>query len=208
MTAAILRLSVFPLQLICGLLPERACTVFWKEVIMDAGRRATLAFGVLLILIGVFFLVLRFVPGLQDWFDQYFLWPLAIVVFAILLLLIGLLVGIPAMVVPACIFGGIGGLLYWQSVTGNWDSWAYVWALIPGFVGLGLFLLGLTSARERKNIGSGIWLMLISAVMFLVAGSAFGAFVGGWSLLATYWPVLLIAFGVLTLIEALLRFRR
>ncbi len=175
---------------------------------MDGGRRATLAFGVMLILIGVFFLILRFVPGLQQWFDQYFLWPLAIVAFSILLLLIGLLAGIPAMVVPACIFGGIGGLLYWQSVTGNWDSWAYAWALIPGFVGVGLFLLGLTSARERKNIGAGIWMMFISGVMFLIFGSVFGAFRGGWSLLATYWPVLLIFLGALSLIEALLRFRR
>lgn len=175
---------------------------------MDSGRRAMFAFGVVLILLGAFFAVLQFVPGLRDWLDLYFAWPLAIIGFAILLLLLGLLAEIPAMVVPACIFGGIGGLLYWQSVTGNWDSWAYAWALIPGFVGVGLFLLGLTSARERKNIGAGIWLVLISAVMFLVFGSAFGAFLGGWGLLARYWPVLVIAFGVLSLIEALLRFRR
>ncbi len=175
---------------------------------MDSGRRATMAFGIVLILIGSFFLVLRYVPGLQDWFDLYFLWPLAIVGFAVLLLLIGLLSGTPAMVVPACIFGAIGGILYWQSVTGNWESWAYVWALIPGSVGLGIFLLGLASPKERQNIGGGIWLMFMSAVMFLVFGSAFGAFAGGWRFLADYWPVLLIGLGVLTLFEALFRFRR
>jgi hypothetical protein len=208
MTSSILRLRVFPLQCQWKRLPEQSYAVSQKEVIMDGGRRATIAFGVMLILIGVFFLVLRFVPGLQQWFDQYFLWPLAIVGFATLLLLIGLLAGIPAMVVPACIFGGIGGLLYWQSATGNWDSWAYAWALIPGFVGVGLFLLGLTSKKERKNIGAGIWMMFISGVMFLVFGSLFGAFAGGWRLLASYWPVLLIFFGALSLVEALMRFRR
>jgi hypothetical protein len=175
---------------------------------MASGRRATLAFGVVLILVGTFFLVLRLVPGLQEWFDLFLAWPLVIIGFAVLLLMIGLLSGIPAMVVPACIFGGVGGLLYWQSVTGMWDSWAYVWALIPGFVGVGLFLLGLTSPQERSNIGGGLWLMLISAVMFLVFGSAFGAFMGGWNLLASYWPVLVIAAGVMALFEALLRFRR
>jgi hypothetical protein len=75
-------------------------------------------------------------------------------------------------------------------------------------VGVGLFLLGLTSPKERSNIGAGLWMILVSAVMFLVFGSFFGAFVGGWRLLASYWPVLVIAFGVMALVEALLRFRR
>jgi hypothetical protein len=175
---------------------------------MSASSRASLVFGIVLILIGSFFVVLRLFPGLQTWFDAYFAWPLAIIGFAVLLLIIGLLSGVPGMVVPACIFGGIGGTLYWQSVTGNWDSWAYAWALIPGFVGVGLFLLGLTSSRQRHNIGAGLWLIFISAGMFLVFGSAFGAFRGGWRILAQYWPALLIGIGVLTLFEALFRFRK
>jgi hypothetical protein len=42
------------------------------------------------------------------------------------------------MAVAACIIGGIGGILYWQSYTGDWASWAYVWTLIPGFSGIGI----------------------------------------------------------------------
>ena len=175
---------------------------------MDAGRRVSLALGVVLILVGSFFLILHWVPGLQDWFDLYFAWPVVIIALAVLLLVVGLLVGAPAMVVPAAIVGGIGGLLYWQSWTGDWGSWAYAWALIPGFVGVGLFLLGLTSSAQRKSIGAGVWLIMISAVMFLVFGSAFGAFRGGWGLVLRYWPVLLIGFGAISLLEALLRFRR
>jgi hypothetical protein len=175
---------------------------------MDSGRRATAAFGIILILLGLFFVVLQLVPGLRVWLDLYFAWPLLIIGFAIFLLMVGLLAGIPAMVVPACIFGAIGGLLSWQSATGNWESWAYVWPLIPGSIGVGLVLLGLAAPKERKSIGAGLWMMFVSAVMFFVFGSLFGAFVGGWSLLANYWPVLLILFGLMSLVEALLRFRR
>jgi len=175
---------------------------------MDAGRRATLAIGILLILIGVFFLVLRFVPGVQAWLDAYFAWPVLIIAFAVVLLIVGLLVGLPAMVVPACVFGCIGGILYWQSWTGDWASWSYAWALIPGAAGVGMFLLGLTSSKERKSIGAGLWLILVSAVMFLVFGSAFGAFLGGWGLVLQYWPLLLIGLGVLSFFQALFRFRR
>ena len=175
---------------------------------MDSGRRATAVFGIILILVGLFFAVLQLVPGLREWLDLYFAWPLLIIGFAVFLLVVGLLSGIPAMVVPASIFGGIGGLLYWQNATNNWQSWAYAWNLIPGFVGVGLVLLGLASPKERKGIGTGLWMILISAVLFFVFGSLFGAFVGGWSLLATYWPVLVILFGVLSLVEALMRIRR
>ena len=42
-----------------------------------------------------------------------------------------LLTGQPGMLVPACIVGGIGGMLYWQNLTGDWASWSYSWSLIP-----------------------------------------------------------------------------
>jgi hypothetical protein len=106
---------------------------------MDRRRRSSLAAGLVLILLGAWFLVAQWVPGLQTWFS----WPLTIVGVGVLLLIIGLLTRVPAMAVPACIVGGIGGLLYWQNATGNWESWAYAWTLIPGFVGVGIVLSGL-----------------------------------------------------------------
>jgi hypothetical protein len=162
-------------------------------------RRSSLAAGLVLILLGVCFLVIQLVPGLEAWFS----WPLIIVGVGVLLLVIGVLMGVPAMAVPACIVGGIGGLLYWQNATGNWESWAYAWTLIPGFVGLGIVLSGLLGGETRQAMRGGGWLILISLVMFTAFGSLFGAL----GLAGDYWPVLLIALGVLVLIRSLFRSR-
>lgn len=164
--------------------------------------RANLAIGLVLILLGAWFLAVQFVPGLQYYLELS--WPLTIVGVGLLLLVLAILMGVPAMAVPACIVGGIGGLLYWQNQTGNWDSWAYAWTLIPGFVGVGSILAGLLGGDAREGIGGGARLILISVVMFLIFGSFFGAlgFVG------PYWPVLLIALGVLLFFQSLVARRR
>ena len=107
------------------------------------------------------------------------------------------------MAVPACVVGGIGGLLYWQNVTGNWESWAYAWALIPGFVGVGTMLMGIVS-RDGGQVRSAAWLLVISAILFVVFGSFFGAL----GFLGKYWPVLLILLGVLSLFQGLFRRRQ
>ena len=168
---------------------------------MDRGRRSSLAGGLVLILLGALFLAVQLVPGLQDWLE----WPLIIVGIGVLLLIIGLLTGVPDMAIPACIVGGIGGLLYWQNATGNWESWTYAWALIPGFVGVGIVLSGLLSGQVRQAVSGGGTLILISLVMFLIAGSFFGAL--GLGPLGDYWPALLIALGLLILIQGLFRRR-
>jgi hypothetical protein len=168
-----------------------------------AQRRSSLAFGLVLVLLGVWFLVVQFIPGLQDWFRLEMTWPLIIVGVAVLMLVFGILAGIPVLVMPASIVGGIGGLLYWQNATGNWESWAYAWTLIPGFVGVGTILMGLWGQETRRSITGGVWLIAISLVLFAV----FGSFLGGPNLFGPYWPVLLIAFGVLLLIQSFFRSR-
>ena len=166
---------------------------------MDHRRRSSLAGGLVLILLGAWFLVAQFVPGWQDWFE----WPLSIVGIGAVLLIIGLVTGVPGLAVPACIVGGIGGLLYWQNVTGNWESWSYAWALIPGFVGVGIVLSGLLGGGFRQGVREGSPLILISLILFAVFGSLFGAL----KPLGDYWPVLLIVLGLLVLVQGLFRRR-
>jgi len=166
---------------------------------MDSKRRSSLAGGLVLILLGALFLAVQWVPGLQLWFS----WPLIIIGIGVLLLIVGLLTGVPAMAMPACIVGGIGGLLYWQNATGNWESWAYVWTLIPGFVGVGMVLSGLLGGDTRQTVRGGGWLILISLVLFAVFASFFGAL----GLVGSYWPVLLIGLGLLLLAQSLFRSR-
>jgi hypothetical protein len=131
-------------------------------------------------------------------------WPLIVIGVGAFLFLFGLLVGAPGMAVPASIVAGIGGILMWQNATGEWESWAYAWTLIPGFVGVGIALEGLFGGRARKAISDGAWMILISLTLFLV----FGSFLGGPVALGGYWPALLIVLGVLFLFRSLFSFRK
>jgi hypothetical protein len=157
--------------------------------------------GLLLVLAGAVFLAQQFYPDLQVWDYFTFSWPVYVIGAGVLLLLLGLLVGAPGMAVPATIVAGIGGVLYWQETTGNWDSWAYTWTLIPGFVGLGIILEALLEGKPRGGLRAGGSLMVISAILFVI----FASFMGGPALLGTYWPVLLILIGLWFIIRSLLR---
>ncbi|MBN1146900.1 MAG: hypothetical protein JXA78_06575 [Anaerolineales bacterium] len=160
-----------------------------------------LILGLALILLGGWFLAVQFFPALNEWIDIDFTWPLIIVGVGVFLLLFGLAFNAPGMAVPACIVGGIGGLLYWQNATGNWESWAYAWALIPGFVGVGVILAGVLEGRLRQALSGGGMLVVISLVLF----SIFASFLGGPRLFGMYWPVLLILLGLWMLLRAVLR---
>jgi hypothetical protein len=169
---------------------------------MQRQSRGNLVIGLILILMGAWFLALQFVPGLGNYVNLS--WPLIIIGVGVVLLLFAVLGGVPSLAVPACIVGGIGGLLYWQNTTENWESWAYAWTLIPGFVGLGILIASLLGAETREGARGGLGLMLISLVLFLVFGSFFGAF----GFIGPYWPVLLILLGALLFIRSLLGYRR
>jgi hypothetical protein len=168
---------------------------------MNRRQRTNTILGLLLVLTGAVFLAQQFYPDLQVWDYFTFSWPVYVIGAGVLLLLLGLLVGAPGMAVPATIVAGIGGVLYWQETTGNWDSWAYTWTLIPGFVGLGIILEALLEGKPRNGLRAGGSLMVISAILFVI----FASFMGGPALLGTYWPVLLILIGLWFIIRSLLR---
>ena len=167
---------------------------------MERGRSSGMVWALALILLGVVLLVVQLVPGLSVWVSGERGWPLIVVGVGLFLLLIGLAAGEPGMAVPACIVGGVGALLYWQNATGNWASWAYAWALIPAFVGVGLVVAGLLGGNWRE-VRAGLWQVLIGLLLFGI----FGSLLGGLGLLGLYWPVLLIGLGLLLMVRALLR---
>jgi hypothetical protein len=171
---------------------------------MDRGRRSGLAGGIILILLGLLFLAGQL--GLLSWAGE-LTWPLIIVGIGAAILIIGLLVGQPGMAVPACVVAGIGGILYWQESTQHYETWAYVWTLIPGFVGIGTILTGLFEWKW-ETIRGGIWLVVISAVLFGIFSSIFAPMFGGTSPIGQWWPLLLILLGILTLLEAVTRSMR
>jgi hypothetical protein len=117
------------------------------------------------------------------------------------LFLTGLLTGVAGLAVPAAIIAGIGGILYWQVLHDDFASWAYLWTLIPGFSGVGAVLMALVSKEDRSSLGGGLQLILISLVLLAI----FGTFLGGFSGLTRYWPVLLILYGVGLLVRMVFR---
>jgi hypothetical protein len=153
-----------------------------------------------LIGLGLVLLVFQIVPGLRSIIVLTLTWPLIILGAGLFLLLLGIILGVPGMAIPACVVGGIGGLLYWQNLTGNWQSWVYTWSLIPGFVGAGMVLAGLMGSG-RKLAVRGIRLVFISIIVFLI----FASLLGGVNLFGPYWPVLLILAGILLLVRPLFR---
>ena len=167
---------------------------------MNKKTRSNLAMGLILILIGGWFLAVQFVPNLGSWFWGFFDWPIYVIMAGICMLIFGLVVGAPGMAIPVTIVGGIGGLLYYQNATGDWESWSYAWALIPGFVGVGTMLAAILGEGGKGGLRSGLTLVFISLVMFLIFGSFFGA-----NPLGMYWPVLLIALGVWMLLQPLFK---
>lgn len=154
-------------------------------------NRSSIIGGLILIVVGGLFLLLQIFPGLAEQFNPALIWPLIIVAVGAFFLLAAVL-GAPPLAVPGAIITGIGSLLYYQNLSGDWDSWSYVWALIPGFVGLGLILMGLLDRENRKAIRSGLWLVVISLGLFVV----FAGFLSELSFLSELWPLLLIVIGI------------
>lgn len=159
-------------------------------------KRSSVIGGALMILVGVFFLALELFPEVAAQLNIARQWPLIIVALGGLFLISAFL-GTPPLAIPGSIIGGIGGILYYQNLTGNWASWAYVWTLIIGFVGIGILLSSLLAKQERREIFAGVRLMVISLVLFGI----FAAFFSGWGQLGVIGPVFLMLLGVWLLLR-------
>jgi hypothetical protein len=170
---------------------------------MTKTNRSRIAGGILMILLGAWFLAVQYIPGLGSWLPAQFSWPFYVIGAGLAMLLLGLVVGAPGMAVPGCIVTGIGGILYYQFTTGDWQSWAYAWALIPGFVGLGVIISETLEGHAREGLNSGLRLVFISAVLFVI----FGGFLGNLDSLGTWWPAILIAGGLYLVARSLIQRR-
>lgn len=159
---------------------------------MTTQQRGNLVVGLVLLLIGGWFLAAQFYPQLNEIIRIEYSWPVWVIGIGISFFLLAVIARVPGLAVPAAIVAGIGGILYYQNQTGDWGSWAYAWALIPGFVGIGIFLSDLMEGRLAHGLREGLRLVVISALMFAV----FGAFLGGPDYLGDYWPILLILVGL------------
>jgi len=155
--------------------------------------------GIMLILLGGFFLAAQLMPDIFG----YIFWPFILVGIGGVFLLSALLTRTGGLAIPGCILLGLGGIFYYQSMTNDWASWSYIWTLIPGFVGVGVIIAGLLSRNGPRFDSGGLVLLAISGMGFLLFGGMFGLNLD----VSTLWPIFLIGIGVITLFSALFRKR-
>jgi hypothetical protein len=167
---------------------------------MEKRNRTQLVLGILLILVAGWLIATRADPALARYLRlPPFDWPMWVMLSGAILLVIGLLTGAPGMAIPACIVAGIGGILYYQNATGNWESWSYMWTLIPGFVGVGSILAGFLGEDFKSSLNHGLNSLIVSAVLFAI----FGTFFNAWSIFgvnSVYIPIAFLFLGGIWLI--------
>ena len=172
---------------------------------MEKKNRTQLVLGLLLIIVAGWLIATRINPDLANILHLTFEWPMWVMFGGAALLVIGLLTGAPDMAVPACIVAGIGGILYYQNATGHWESWSYMWTLIPGFVGVGKILSGIIGGNFMACLKEGLQALLACAILFTIFATIFNA----WTIFGSfsaYVPVaLLFVLGIWLIVRGILR---
>lgn len=97
--------------------------------------------------------------------------------------------------IPGAIISGTGGLLLYQSITGNWQSWAYAWTLYPVFLGGGMVLMGNLSNSDHSR-KAGRRLIIGGLAAFAFFGLLFESTIFTRLFAGLGWPAILIALGV------------
>lgn len=168
-------------------------------------RRGSLTFGIILILLGAWFLATTFIPEIGAFMDRFADWPVWVVGPGLIFMVAALISGVFELFIPGSIISGIGLILYYQSETGDWQSWSYAWALIVVSVGVGVFLSHLFRGEFRKAFSEGGPPIVTGSILFIIFGSIFRATFGQEPFFGDYWPILLIAAGLLILGRSLFR---
>lgn len=147
--------------------------------------------GTILIACGLLALAGQFVR-LADWA---FVGPL-IVVGAGALFFLAMIAGgrqAAAFAIPGSIVGGVGLILLFGGITGNWVSMSYFWTLIVVFVGIGIYLMGWYGGEANQR-QAGWTVMKVGFVLFVIFGTFFELFLFSSSNLI--FPILLILLGI------------
>lgn len=109
--------------------------------------------------------------------------------------------GAGSLAVPGSVITTIGLILLGQSIFDYFESWAYIWALIPVAVGTGMVIAGLWD-RKPKMIQAGTQVASSGLLLLLIFGTFFELFIFHGAGIAAYaWPIVLIAIGACQLLR-------
>lgn len=153
--------------------------------------------GSVLIAIGVLSLFGQIFTSINFWS---FIWPFFIIGVGAMFY-VGMFAGgksVSGLAIPATIITTIGLILFYQNMTGHWESWSYAWTVIILAVGLGIYIMGVFGEDEVQR-NSGKNLMKVGAILFVVFGGFFEMIfsIGSKSMLRqSVFPILLILLGL------------
>lgn len=173
-----------------------------------ATRTRGIAGGLILVAVGVVALSLR-QAGLSFATLVDAGWPLFIIVPGVVLLGAAFVPSPPdglGFAVAGSVVTTVGAILLYQQSSGNWESWAYIWALIPLSAGIAIAVYGFLTGLHDL-VGTGVRLVAVAAVLFLIGSWYFtSVFETGESPIdiESWWPVLVVGVGALILGRALL----
>ena len=168
-------------------------------------------FGAILILLGILFLIGRYVSALFNFDIGHYSWPFFIIIPGLLIFL-GSFVFERRAGIPLAMFGGMvtaaGGILFLQNLFDLYASWAYAWALVaPTSVGIAKVIYGALRGLGDE-VKSGLSLSGIGLAMFVIGGFFFEMVIGisgfGFGAAWQCWPGLLIGLGIILLLSNLL----
>jgi hypothetical protein len=172
---------------------------------MSSQRNAgTLVVGTLLIVLGIFALAGQVFRGLHFWSN---FWPF-IVIGVGAMFFVGMFAGgksVSGLAIPASIITTVGLVLFYQNLTGHWESWSYGWTVILMSVGLGIFIMGVYDGNEEQR-KSGLGVMRIGLILFILFGGFFELiFSAGerFGLRQVVFPVALILLGLYLIFKRL-----
>jgi hypothetical protein len=167
----------------------------------ESQKTSSLVWGVMLIVIGI----LLFAGQLIRWFDWGLGWPVFVigvgVVFFVAMVLGGKTTA--GLAIPGSIVSTVGGILLVQNAFNAWETWSYAWGLIIVAVGFGTFVYGVWGGRPASR-RDGLETMRVGLTLFLIFGCLMEFIfsltgVSGRNV-SVFWPILLVALGVLQII--------
>ena len=127
--------------------------------------------GSVLIAIGILSLFGQIFTSFNFWS---FIWPFFIIGVGAMFY-IGMFAGgksVSGLAIPATIITTIGLILFYQNITGHWESWSYAWSVIVFAVGLGIYIMGLYGEDEgQRTSGKGV--MKVGVILFIIFGGFF-----------------------------------
>jgi len=155
--------------------------------------------GALLIAIGLVLLVQRYTPPPLGALP----WPFFIIgpgCGFYLLMLLGRR-GAGPLAIPATILTCLGLIFLGQSLFDYYESWAYIWALLPTAAGIGMVIGGLWDGKPAL-VRAGTHTARGGLTMLLIFGTLFELFIfHSAAILVILWPLALIGGGAFLLLR-------